>query len=439
MQKNQSRLTSIIRTLYHAPLAVIFESIIIGAMVGLVIVLFRYLLNLAGGFRQWIYETLPHSSVYWIGLWTVALALVGLFLGMANTRWPMIKGGGVSQVKGTLLGNLSMHWVPELPMKIITSLLGLGAGLSMGREGPAIQIGAYVGQGMLSVFRRPPPVRKILLIAASAAGMSAAFTAPLAGVLFALEELLPSFSPLFIACIMGASMAADMVVGSFWGLGPLLDFGNINVLPVRMFPGIILLGIVCAVLGDIYKRALYQAGDLYTTLRIPEIIRPIIPLVVTVPLGFVFFDLLGDGHELIESLSRHERTLGIVVLLLAGKILFTAFCSGSGTSGGIFVPLLACGALAGSGIGQLLFMTGFVTEGQILNFLILGMAAFFTAVIKAPVTGIVLILEMSGSIKHLEGLVVVCLATFVTAELMGSRPVYEVLLERLLHQGGKQR
>ncbi|MDR3171755.1 MAG: ClC family H(+)/Cl(-) exchange transporter [Treponema sp.] len=411
---------------------VIFESIIIGIMVGLVVALFRYLLNRMADLRQWIYETLPQVPFYWIAVWAAALTLAGLFLGWTNKRWPMIKGGGVSQVKGVLLGKLSTHWAVELPMKMITSILGLGAGLSMGREGPAIQIGAYVGDGILSVFQRPPPERKILLIAASAAGMSAAFNAPLGGVLFALEELLPSFSPLFIACALGASVAADMTVGSFWGLVPLFDFGHIEILSVRNFPWIILLGMVSAFLGDIYKRSLYVAGDIYTTVRIPEIIRPIIPLLVTIPLGFVFFDLLGDGHGLIKAAALHELTLGIVVLLLGGKILFTAFCSGSGTSGGIFGPLLACGALTGNGVGQLLCMAGFLGEGQILNFVILGMAAFFTAVIKAPITGIVLILEVSGNINHLTGLVLVCLSALVTTELMGSRPVYEVLLERLL-------
>jgi H+/Cl- antiporter ClcA len=121
-----------------------------------------------------------------------------------------------------------------------------------------------------------------------------------------------------------------------------------------------------------------------------------------------------------------------LAILLLGKILFTVFSFGSGTSGGIFLPILACGALTGRILGDLLFAAGFINETQILNLMILGMAAFFTAVVKAPVTGIVLILEMSGNFSHMTTLVLVSLTSLVTTDLLASRPVYSVLLDRIL-------
>jgi H+/Cl- antiporter ClcA len=286
--------------------------------------------------------------------------------------------------------------------------------------------------GVLSILRRPHAERKYLIIAASAAGVSAAFNAPLAGVLFVLEEMQSSFTPLFIACAMGASMAADAVAGYFFGLGPVFNFQHITVLPLRDFPWVIVLGVLCAFLGDFFKRALYLSQDWYNRLRIPQAIRPVLPLLVSIPLGFYFADITGGGHGLIESLSVTGRGLSLVLILFAGKLLFTAFCYGSGTSGGIFLPLLACGALTGDAVGILLSMTGLVSEGQHLNFMILGMAAFFTGAVKAPVTGIILILEMSGNFNHLGSLVLVSLSAFVTSELIASRPVYTVLLERIL-------
>jgi H+/Cl- antiporter ClcA len=329
---------------------------------------------------------------------------------------------------------MTFDWLPELPLKLITSILSLAAGLSLGREGPSIQIGSYTGMGVLSIFRRPYSERKYLITAAAAAGVAAAFNAPLAGVRFVLEELQSAnaFSPLLIACSMGASMAADAVSGYFFGLHPVFDFHYISVLPLPDMPWVILLGIICALLGDLFKRALYGSLNLYDRMRIPQTLRPILPLLVSVPLGFFFFDITGGGHGLIESLAVHDRSLAAIVLLLGGKLLFTALCYGSGVSGGIFLPLLACGALAGDGLGILLSSLGLVTEGQHLNFMILGMAAFFTGAIKAPVTGIVLILEMSGNFNHLGGLVLVSLSAFVCSELIASRPVYAVLLERIL-------
>jgi H+/Cl- antiporter ClcA len=426
-----------VRRWYNSRLAVIFESLLIGFATGFMVVFFRYVLSRGDEIRRWIYETLPEKPPYWTLIWVLALAAIGLFLGWAAKTRPMIKGSGIPQIKGALHRDLSLNWAPELPLKIITGILGIGAGLSLGREGPSIQIGAYVGLAMLSLLRRPYRDRKILVVSASAAGIAAAFNAPLAGVLFVLEELQPNFSPLFIACAMGASMTADAVAGYFFGLGPVFDFRNIAVLPLRFIPWVILLGVLCGLLGDLFKRLLYFFLNFYDRLKIPQLVRPILPLLVSVPLGFFLFDAAGGGHSLIETLSREHQAFTFILLLFAVKLLFTALCYGSGSSGGIFLPLLACGALVGDGMGELLASAGIISNAQTLNFLILGMAAYFAGVVKAPVTGMILILEMCGNFNHLSSLVLVSLSAFVTSELIASRPVYETLLERILKQKGR--
>jgi H+/Cl- antiporter ClcA len=432
MLEVRPRLPPLIRKWYGSRLAVVLESVFIGFIAGFVIVGFRLFLGRADSFRQWLYGTLPRLPWYWTFCWMAALVPAGLFLGWAAKTWPMIRGSGIPQIEGALHRKMVLNAAVELPLKLITGMLGLGAGLSLGREGPSIQIGAYVGQGVLSVFRRPYRERKYLVTAASAAGVAAAFNAPLAGVLFAIEELQPSFSPMYLACTMGSAMAADAAAGIFFGLRPVFDFRYIPVLPLKFVFWVLLLGIACSLLGEIFKRSLYLSLDLYDRLGIPRVLRPLIPLLVSAPLGFFFFDLTGGGHGLIESLSGQDRTLGTILLLLGGKALFTSLCYGSGTAGGIFLPLLACGALSGAGLGRLLLEAGIIADTQTLNFMILGMAAFFTAVVRAPVTGVVLILEMSGNFNHLGSLVLVCLVSFVTSELIASRPVYTVLLERML-------
>ncbi|MDR2021245.1 MAG: ClC family H(+)/Cl(-) exchange transporter [Treponema sp.] len=449
MKRSETRMARLVRHWYNSRLAVIFESLIIGLITGLVVVLFRILLNHADVLRRRLYGALPELPLYWTLLWIFGLIAGGLFLGWAAKLRPMIKGSGIPQIKGALNRRMTLDWGPELPLKLITGTLGLGAGLSLGREGPSIQIGAYVGKGVLSIFHRPRRERKILIAAASAAGLAAAFNAPLAGVLFVLEELQSQssppqeagssegafFPPLFLACAMGASITADAAASYFFGLRPVFDFNSVTVLPLSAFFWVTLLGVLCGLAGDLFKRSLYCSLNLYDRFPVSQIFKPLIPLLVSVPLGFFLFDLIGGGHGLIESLSVTERSLGMLAVLLAGKILFTALCYGSGTAGGIFLPLLACGALAGDLLGHLLIRGGFIAAGQNLNFMILGMAAFFAAVVKAPVTGMVLILEMSGNFNHLGGLVLVCLSAFVTTELIASPPVYAVLLERMLKSG----
>lgn len=434
MYKPQYTLPELMHRGYGSRLALILESILIGFMVGLIVVFFRYLLSQTDTLRQGIYKV-PHSRMYWLG-WSATLALIGLFLGWAAKVWPLIKGSGIPQIKGALAGSLPLNY-RELPVKLLTGLLGLGAGLSLGREGPSVQIGAYVGKGVLSIFPKSEQEQHWLIASGSAAGVAAAFNAPLAGVVFVLEELQASFSPLFLACAMGASMTADAVAGSFFGWGPVFDFRYIAVLSLKDIPWVMILGVSCGLLGDLFKRGLYWVLTGYDRCRIPQIIRPVIPLLVSVPLGLLWFDVLGGGHDLIESLAHGERTFGVLALflLLGGKILFTLLSYGSGTAGGIFLPLLVCGAITGDLLGLCLWQSGYIAEGQNLNFIILGMAAFFTSVVKAPITGIVLILEMSANFNHLGNLVLACLCALITSELIASRPVYVVLLERILGRG----
>jgi H+/Cl- antiporter ClcA len=417
---------------YGSRVGIFLQSILIGVLGGFTVVLFRLLLEEADRFRAVAYAFLRGAEAPYVAGWIALLIAAGLFLGWACGRRPMIRGSGNPQIKGALLRRMRLEWLPELPLKILTGVLGIGLGLSLGREGPSVQIGAYVGKGVLGVARRPMVERKYLITSGAAAGLAAAFNAPLAGVLFALEELHKHFSPLLLACAMGASVAGDFTASRFFGLGPAFDFHPIVPLPLPMLPWVLVLGALCAILGDLFKRSLYAAQDLYPALRIPPAVRPALALLVSVPLGFFLFDITGGGHALIEELWGETLGLGVLFLLLAAKIAFSALSYGSGTAGGIFLPLLACGALTGKFFGTVLAEFGLAPPGNTLNFMILGMAAFFTGVVRAPVTGAVLILEMSGNFNHFAGLIASCLAAFVVGDLIRSKPVYDVLLERLL-------
>ncbi|MDR1788688.1 MAG: ClC family H(+)/Cl(-) exchange transporter [Treponema sp.] len=427
---------------YNSRLSVVFESILIGFAAGILVVGFRMAISFADTYREALYRVLRASALPWLPLWAAGLGLLGVLLGLCAKKWPMIRGSGIPQIEGALHKGMPLKVLPELPLKMLSGVLGLGAGLSLGREGPSIQIGAYTGKGILRILRRPSLERRILITSASAAGLSAAFNAPLAGLIFVLEELGAGFSPLFLACAMAASMAADATAGWFFGLAPVFDFSLVQEMPIRAYPWVVALGILCALSGDLFKRAIYAFQDLYAKSRIPMLLRPCLPLLVSIPLGLFLADALGGGHALIERLPSADFSLGWIVLLFAVKLIFTALCYGSGTAGGIFLPLLSCGALVGAGLGMQLEQWGLLAEGQRLNMLILGMAAFFAAVVRAPVCGIVLILEMSGSFTHLASLVLASLSAFITAELIRSKPVYMVLLERMtaktVSRGGRE-
>jgi len=423
-------------TLFHwhsFKLKLVFEGMGVGIIAGLLVVLYRYALEKAGVLLTDIYKIIsikPILILPWIG----ALIIIGYIVGLMVKHEPMISGSGIPQVEGVLLRKLDMTWWRVILGKFIGGILTIGSGLSLGREGPSVQLGAAVGQGFSKVFKRIKIEEKYLITSGASAGLAAAFNAPLAGVMFALEEVHKSFSPLVLLSATSAALSADFIASGFFGLKPVFTFGNLSSLPLKLYFYIILLGVFLGILGAIFNKALVKTQSLYVAQSwLPKEMRIIIPLLISVILGIFLPQVLGGGHELITSLITNNFSLTILIIIVLVKFLFTMASFGSGAPGGIFLPLLAIGALIGN-----IYALGLVNlihfdSMYIINFIILAMAGYFAAVVRAPLTGTILITEMTGSFTHLLSLAIVSIVAYIVADILGSKPIYESLLDNILH------
>lgn len=427
-------------TLFHwhsFRLKIVFEGIVVGIITGFLVVLYRYALETAGVILTEVYKTLSNRPLL-IPVWIGALIIIGYIVGLLVKHEPLISGSGIPQVEGVLLRKLDMTWWKVIIGKLVGGVLTIGAGLSMGREGPSVQLGAAVGQGFSKVFKRIKIEEKYLITSGASAGLAAAFNAPIAGVMFALEEVHRNFSPLVLLSALSAALSADFVSREFFGLKPVFDFKSLTTLPLKDYFYIILLGVVLGVLGVAFNKILLKTQNLYAMQKwLPKEFWIIFPLLISVILGFVLPQVLGGGNDLIVSLVTGNFPLIILLVLLFIKFLFTMVCYGSGAPGGIFLPLLAIGALIGNAYGVVLVQFFHFDSIYISNFIILAMAGYFTAVVRAPITGTILITEMTGSFDHLLSLAVVSIAAYMVADLLGSKPIYESLLERILHKQGE--
>lgn len=147
---------------------------------------------------------------------------------------------------------------------------------------------------------------------------------------------------------------------------------------------------------------------------------------------------MGGGHELITSLTTENFSLKILTIILIVKFLFTMASYGSGAPGGIFLPLLAIGALIGNVYGLILVHFMYLDSTYISSFIILAMAGYFTAVVKSPITGTILITEMTGSFNHMLSLAIISIVAYIVADILSSNPIYESLLERFLQNQGEK-
>lgn len=432
MQKNEHNTYNTLFYWHNFRLRLVFEGVIVGLLTGLVIVLYRYLIEKAGEITNMIYQAQLRNH-FLIPLWLIALVLIGYVIGTIVKKEPMVSGSGIPQVEGVLLRRLSMNWWRVIIGKFVGGVLAIGAGLSLGREGPSVQIGAAVGQGFCRVFKRIKLEEKFLITSGASAGLAAAFNAPLAGVIFSLEEIHKNFSPVVLTCVMAASLTADFVSKEFFGLKPVFDFSNIHPLPLDKYIYIIALGIVVGAFGVLFSKILLKTQNLYARqIWLPVQLRPVIPLLLAGVLGLTLPQVLGGGHGLIMSLVTGNFGLLVLIVLLFMKFAFTMVSYGSGAPGGIFLPLLVIGAVTGDIYGSLLVNIFHFDAGYISNFIILAMAGYFTAIVKAPITGTILITEMTGSFNHLLALTIVSITAYVVSDFLGSKPIYESMLERII-------
>lgn len=424
----------------HAKLIVLAEGILVGGFAGLVTVFYRHILQAAEEWRTSIYGYLKQGDILLIFLWFSFLVLNAIILGKLVLNIPMIKGSGIPQVKGVLIHQFTMNWWKELISKFFGGVLALGMGFSLGREGPSVQMGAEVGLGIGRILKRSNLDKKYLLTAGASAGLSAAFNAPLAGVIFALEELHKNFSPLLLTCVMSASLTANFISSHFFGIEPAFDFHNAAIFPLENYWVLIGLGIITGITGKIFNQYILNSQQWYQNISEKyAFFRPVIPAILAGILGFVLPEVLGGGHKLVEHMSITRMSVIFLVIILVVKFIFTIICYGSGVPGGIFLPMLVIGAVIGKIYG--IFFVEFLgmNDAYILNFMILAMAAYFTAVTRAPITGSILITEMTGSFSHLLALILVSMVAFVVTDILASKAIYDALLENLIHAMRKQR
>lgn len=418
-------------------LTICFEGILIGMIVGMLIMLFRYSLEFLEAQRLAVYALLAGGGLGLSLIWFALLALIGLLVGYIIKKEPLAGGSGVPEVKGMLSGHIKMNWLRVITARFAGGVLAIGAGLSLGRAGPSVQMGAAVGQGFGKVLGRKRLEEKYLITSGASAGLAAAFNAPLAGAFFAMEEVHKRFSPAILMSTVSASLSADFVTRYVFGEKAIFEFPHLAVLPFSYYGYLLGLGIAAGLLGVLFNKVLLKSLNCYEAIAgIPKILLPVLPLISGGALGFVLPQVLGGGSELINSLNQNHFSLSMLIILVLAKFIFTMLSYGSGAPGGIFLPLLVVGALAGDIYGRLLIDYGQADPLYLTNFVVLAMAAYFSAIVKAPITGSILIAEMTASFDQLPALVTVSMIAYIVTDLLNSKPVYELLFQRRLAKNG---
>jgi len=405
-----------------------------GAAAGLVGALFRLALEQADRWRgvliDWAHDGSLAGFVLVVAICTAAAAVAAW---LVRRYSPYASGSGIPQVEAVLNEDLPPAPFRLLPVKFFGGLLAIGAGLALGREGPSVQMGASLGELVGKVCHRDWPDCRVLLAAGAGAGLATAFNAPIAGAVFVLEELVGRFEPRIAIAALGASAAAIWVARLFLGDAPDFQVDPLAYAGPEALSLYFALGAAAGLLAVVYNRTMLGTLAVADRLsRWPVEARAGLIGAGVGTLAWFAPELVGGGDPITQRALAGAGSLALIPLVLLLRLGLGAVSYAAGTPGGLFAPMLVLGAQLGLLFGGLCRLVFPGLDVQPIAFAVVAMAAFFTGVVRAPLTGIVLVIEMTASFPMLLPMLAACFVAMAVPTLLHDAPIYESLRERTL-------
>jgi chloride channel protein, CIC family len=413
----------------QSPLALAMLSLIVGAISGLVGALFRLGLHRLDLWRTTL--LVKAHELGWGGLIVVIAATTlaaGVAAWMVRTIAPESTGSGIPYVERQLREGWIGNPIRIGLVKFFGGWLAIGSGLALGREGPTVQLGAVVGHLCGFGFRRNESDCRVLLAAGAGAGLATAFNAPIAGAVFVLEELLGSFDVPISIATLGTSATAIAVARLMLGRAPDFSVPGLEHLDVAAVGSHFALGIVLGLLGVAYSRAILGGIALQTRFsKIPVEWRAAAVGTVIGLVGWISPSLVGGGDNLTQQAISGNALFGMVVVIFLIRFVLGPLSYAAQTPGGLFAPMLTIGSQAGLLLGWLWIHLFGSSAYLPQEFAIVGMAAFFTSVVRAPVTGIILVIELTASFSLLLPMLAAAFGAMTVATILRQPPIYNSL------------
>jgi CIC family chloride channel protein len=393
---------------------------------------FRWLIH---RFQEGFWRT-PHFNIAHVEsmpwYWVVAIPAVGgLLVGVIIRYWAAeAKGHGVPEVMEAVALKQGFIRARVVFAKALGSGLTIASGGSVGREGPIVQIGAALGSTAGQILRVGAGRMRTLVGCGAAAGIAAAFNAPVAGALFAVEIIVgdfgvPQFSPIVISAV-----AATVVSRHYLGDVPAFELPDYQLVHAGEFVAYCVLGVAAALLAFTFVKVLYFTEDGFDKMRLPVIVKGALGGAAIGAIALWSPGILGVGYESMTAALTGQLAIGAIVILIVAKLLAVSITLGSGGSGGIFAPSLFLGSMLGAlvGVGVNAAFPGQAAPPG--AYALVGMGAMVAATTHAPITAILIIFEMTADYHVILPLMAACIIATLFAQRLSRESIYTVKLAR---------
>lgn len=408
-------------------------AVIAGILIGIVGAAFRVSLSWMGAKHT---EFVLWAKEFEFFGWLLPIAFGALGAALARLlvrRQPLSSGSGVQHVEAIMRGEAEPASIEVVPIKYLGGLLAIGAGMALGREGPTIQIGATIGAWVANILRCTKEVMHDLQAALGGAGLAVAFNAPMGGTLFVFEEVAHSFRLRLTIVTLVATAIAITVSRMITGGAPVFEVANIDAGPKWILVLFCLFGAVTGLLAVVYNRlTIFGLQTLEKIRNWPPELRAALIGALTGLVAWFAPALDGSGEEYNQLILHGGLPLTVILIALVVRWFLGPICYSAGVPGGLFAPLLLVGAALGAAFAGTYNIIAGAEVLSPVNFAVAGMAAFFTGCVRAPITGTILIAEMTGTPNLIVPISIASLGAMLSATLVKGEPIYDTLRRRML-------
>lgn len=359
-----------------------------------------------------------------------APALIGLVIAVIVIKlFPRVRGSGVNQTKAALY--IYDGYIPFRTAigKFITSALAIGSGQSLGPEDPSLQIGAAIASALGRRLRLSRAKLRLIAPVGAAAGLAAAFNAPISAVLFVIEEVIGRWSAGIFGAVVLSAVSSVVVTRWFLGSEPLFRIPAVELVQPGELGAYAVLGIIGAFASVLFAKAItYLRARLKSLPHWTQYLQPAAAGLIIGVLGFLGApQIMGAGYEYIDQAMHNEYTWQVLGIFAALKIIATTLSFASGTPGGMFAPTLFIGAMLGGAVG--LFEHGFFPHltGSTGTYALVGMGVLFAGFLRAPMTSVFMVLEVSGNYSIILPVIIANTLAYLIARSLQPVPIFDIL------------
>ncbi len=422
-------------------------SVITGILSTLLITAFQWsaerIIHLSGH----IYGTVQ-ANPKWLPYLLLGAVMIGLLSSLLLSASRTCRGGGIPTSIAAIQGMINFKGLASVLLLPFSALLSFLCGIPLGTEGPCVQMGTGVGDGVVRLIGRKKYIgwRRYSMTGGASAGFSLVTGAPVTAILFSMEELHKRVSPLLFSVasisVISSQITAQVLASLGFPIARLFDIDALKAIPISLFFIPLVVGLLCGGCSILFTKTYHKIDRLIRITLAGVSVKIKIPIIFACValIGFFLSEILGTGHSLVENILEGQTVWYILIIVFLVRLVLMMIANTAGVTGGIFLPTLAFGAILGALCAEAFMGMGLIDRTHYLLFVVLGMSAFLGAASRIPVTACVFAIEALSGANNILPIVISTTVAFLIVELSGTKDFTETVVEikkEALHTGKK--